>query len=326
METTRTHGETAAPTTHIIDPATEIGLVSLTVADLDRSVAFYTSAIGLTLLRQDDTTAALGVAGQPLLLLTEHTGARPWPRERRSYTGLYHFAILVPTRADLGRWVRHWLELGLPLGQGDHLVSEALYLSDPDENGIEVYCDRPRDQWQWQDGQVRMGAGEVDIAGLLGEAERAGAAWRGLPAGTRIGHIHLQIGDIAQGTAFYRDVLGFEIVAGMPTALFVSAGGYHHHIGMNTWHSLGAAPAPTNMVGLRFFTVVLPDTAALRAVVARLDASSIAHMDAGTRDMVGVRDPWGNIVLMQVGTTADLHTAATLAAFAEAMPESLARA
>ena len=136
-----------------IDPATEVGFLSLTVADLARSVAFYTDAIGMALLDQGDGTATLGVAGTPLLVVTERTGAQPWPREQRSYTGLYHFAILVPTRADLGRWVRHWLELGLPLGQGDHLVSEALYLSDPDENGIEVYRDRPRDEWTWANGQ-----------------------------------------------------------------------------------------------------------------------------------------------------------------------------
>ncbi len=223
-----------------IDPATEIGLVSLTVADLARSVAFYTDAIGLALLAQEHATATLGVAGKPLLLLTERVGARPWPREQRSYTGLYHFAILVPTRAALGRFVRHWLTLGLPLGQGDHLVSEALYLSDPDENGIEVYWDRPRDTWQWASGRVRMGTGPVDIPGLLAESERDDGAWQGLPAGTRIGHIHLQIGQIASGASFYHDVLGFDIVAAMPTALFVSAGGYHHHIGMNTWHSQDA--------------------------------------------------------------------------------------
>ena len=303
---------TAAPTA--IDPATAIGFLSLTVADLDRSVAFYTEAIGLALLQREGGTATLGVAGQPLLLLAERAGARPWPREGRSHTGLYHFAILVPTRADLGRWVRHWLTLGLPLGQGDHRVSEALYLSDPDENGIEVYRDRPRDEWQWEDGQVRMGTGPVDIAGLIAEAERAGVPWQGLPAGTRIGHMHLQIGDIAQGAAFYRDVLGFDIVAAMPTALFVSAGGYHHHIGMNTWHSLGASPAPADMVGLRFFTIALPDAGALGAVTARIEAAGIPLTRGG--EAVAVRDPWGNVLLLHVGTVSESDAAAALAAFA----------
>lgn len=305
--------------TTTIDPATVIGLVSLTVADLDRSVAFYTDAIGLALLGRTDATATLGVAGRPLLLLAERTGARPWPRERRGHTGLYHFAFLVPTRADLGRFVRHWLALGLPLGQGDHGVSEALYLSDPDENGIEVYRDRPRDTWHREGGQVRMGTGPVDIAGLLAEAEREGAAWQGLPAGTRIGHVHLQIGQIAPGAAFYRDALGFAIMAAMPTALFVSAGGYHHHIGMNTWHSRDASPAPADMVGLRFFTVSLPDETALGTVVARLAAAGIAFTQ--TSDGIGISDPWGNVLLLHVGDVPDARGAAQLAARAASHAE-----
>ncbi len=289
---------TSAQTTSAtaIDPATTVGLLSLTVSNLDRSVAFYTDAIGLALLDRGDGTATLGVAGTPLLLLTEQAGARPWPREQASYTGLYHFAILVPTRADLGRWVRHWLELGLPLGQGDHLVSEALYLSDPDENGIEVYRDRPRGEWQWANGQVRMAADPVDIRGLLAEAERAGEPWTGLPAGTRLGHIHLQVGDIAQAAAFYHDILGFDIVAAMPSALFVSAGGYHHHIGMNTWHSKGAASAPADMVGLRFFTVNFPTETARQEVLDRIAAAGLTTTQTG--DAISVQDPWGNTLLL----------------------------
>jgi catechol 2,3-dioxygenase len=289
---------TSAQTTSAtaIDPATTVGLLSLTVSNLDRSVAFYTDAIGLALLDRGDGTATLGVAGTPLLLLTEQAGARPWPREQASYTGLYHFAILVPTRADLGRWVRHWLELGLPLGQGDHLVSEALYLSDPDENGIEVYRDRPRGEWQWANGQVRMAADPVDIRGLLAEAERAGEPWTGLPAGTRLGHIHLQVGDIAQAAAFYHDILGFDIVAAMPSALFVSAGGYHHHIGMNTWHSKGAASAPADMVGLRFFTVNFPTETARQEVLDRIAVAGLTTTQTG--DAISVQDPWGNTLLL----------------------------
>ncbi|MCA1667535.1 MAG: VOC family protein [Thermomicrobia bacterium] len=287
---TRTASATA------IDPATTVGLLSLTVANLARSVAFYTEAIGLTALDQDETTATLGVAGTPLLLLTERAGAKPWPREQASYTGLYHFALLVPTRADLGRWVRHWLTLGLPLGQGDHRVSEALYISDPDENGIEVYRDRPRDEWQWANGQVQMGADPVDIRGLLAEAERAGEPWSGLPAGTRLGHIHLQVGDISEAAAFYHDLLGFGIVAGMPSALFVSAGGYHHHIGMNTWHSKGATPAPADMVGLRFFTVNFPTEAARKEVLDRIVAAGLPTTQIG--DAVSVQDPWQNTLLL----------------------------
>ncbi len=301
MPTTQTTNPVAGSTPHAINPDTAVGLVSLTVSNLARSIAFYTEAIGLALLDQGDATATLGVAGAPLLIVTERAGARPWPREQASYTGLYHFAILVPTRADLGRWVRHWLELGLPLGQGDHLVSEALYLSDPDENGIEVYRDRPRDEWTWRDGQVRMGAEPVDTQGLLAEAEHAGEPWSGLPAGTRLGHIHLQVGDIPKAAAFYHDILGFDIVAGMPSALFVSAGGYHHHIGMNIWHSRGATPAPADMVGLRFFTVIFPTEDARREVLDRIASAGLTTTQ--TDDAVSVQDPWSNTLLLQVSAT-----------------------
>lgn len=310
MSTTHATDQITGSAATAIHPATEVGFLSLTVADLARSVAFYTDAIGLALLNQREGTATLGVAGTPLLVITERAGARPWPREQRSYTGLYHFAILVPTRADLGRWVRHWLTLGLPLGQGDHLVSEALYLSDPDGNGIEVYRDRPRDEWQWANGRVRMASDPVDIRGLIAEAERAGEPWAGLPAGTHLGHIHLQIGDIARSEAFYHGILGFDIVAQMPSALFISAGGYHHHIGMNTWHSLGAPPAPADMVGLRFYTVDLPDAEALAAVVARLEAAGIA---VTRRDgAVALRDPDGIGLLLRAGAAPDADGAVAI--------------
>ncbi len=296
-----------------IDPATAVGLVALIVADLERSVAFYTTALGFTVLDRGEGAATLGVAGTPLLLLREQAGARPWPHDQYAYTGLYHFAVLLPTRADLGRWLRHWLELGYPLpGQGDHLVSEALYLSDPDGHGIEIYRDRPRDEWTWMDGQVRMAADPVDIHGLLEDAERSGEPWSGFPAGTRVGHIHLQAGDIAQARAFYHDVLGFDVVAQMPSALFISAGGYHHHIGLNTWHSKGAPPAPADTARLRFYTLDLPSDEARAAVVARLDAAGIAHADAA--GAVLVRDPWQNALLLHLGATSDAAAAATLAA------------
>ncbi len=304
------------PTTSI-DPATEVGLLALTVADLARSLAYYTEAIGLAILAQDATSATLGIAGQPLLLLTAQADAAEWPRGGRSYTGLYHFAILVPTREDLGRWLQHWLALGLPLpGQGDHVVSEALYLEDPDGHGIEVYRDRPRDTWQWSAGQVRMGTGPVDIRGLLTEAANSDAPWTGMPAGTRLGHIHLQVGDIAQARSFYHEILGFDIVAEMPTALFISAGGYHHHIGMNTWHSQGASQAPDDSVRLRFFTVDLPTDEARRAVLGRLDAAGIAH--TATANAVIVQDPWRNTILLQVGpASAEQATALAAGALAQ---------
>jgi catechol 2,3-dioxygenase len=313
MNTNQQQGQNASvtPSTQVIDPATELGLVALAVSDLARSIAFYTDAIGLALFRQEGATAVLGAGEAPLLILTEEPGARPWPRCGRSYTGLYHFALLLPTRADLGRWVRHWITLGLPLGQGDHLVSEALYLEDPDGNGIEVYRDRPRSEWRWLSGQVQMATDPVDIQGLLAEADRAGEPWSGLPAGARLGHIHLQIGDITQGATFYHQVLGFDIVAQMPSALFVSAGGYHHHIGMNIWHSKGAGPAPVGTVGLRYFTVTLPSEEARQAVLARVAAAGLSYTqtEAGT----AVLDPWQNTILFQVNETDNDQAAIDLA-------------
>ncbi len=294
-----------------IDPATRVGVVALTVADLGRSIAYYTSAIGLAVLRQSGPDAILGAAGTPLLLLREQPGALPWMTD--AMTGLYHFAILVPSRKDLGRWLRHYLGLGYaPPGQGDHLVSEALYLRDPDGHGIEVYRDRPREEWRWINGQVQMATDPVDVRGLIAEANAAGEPWTGLPAGTCLGHVHLQVGDISQAEAFYHGILGFDVVARMPSALFVSAGGYHHHLGLNTWHSRGAGPAPPDVASLRFFTLALPSDEALAAVVARLADTGIEHRKSGTA--VALRDPWQNGILLHVGVIADAAAAASLAA------------
>jgi catechol 2,3-dioxygenase len=292
-----------------IDPATQVGVVSLTVPNLERSLAFYTEALGFALLQRSDSTAVLGAGDAPLLLLTEQPGARPFPAS--GVTGLYHFAILVPSRVDLGRWLRHWLEQGHPLpGQGDHLVSEALYLSDPDGNGIEIYRDRPRSEWTWAGTQVRMATDPVDIQGLLTEASQQSETWSGMPAGTRIGHIHLQVGDIAQARAFYHDVLGFDVTAQLPGALFVSAGGYHHHIGLNTWQSRGAGPAPAGTSGLRFYTIDLPSDEARAVVLARLRAARIDY--SGSGEAILVRDPWRNTILLRSRPVANAATAAAL--------------
>lgn len=287
-----------APAHVSIDPALSLGPVALTVADLARSLNYYTEAIGLTVLDQSPTAATLGVAGEPLLLLTEQPGAAEWPRGGRSYTGLYHFAILVPTRADLGRWLRHWLELGLPLpGQGDHLVSEALYLEDPDGHGIEIYRDRPRDEWRHRDGHIQMATDPVDLHGVLAAADQEGLPWSGLPAGTRIGHIHLQVGDIPTARTFYSDVLGFDVMAAMPTALFMSAGGYHHHIGLNTWESLGGSPAPAGATGLYHTAILYPTRAELAGALRRVLAAGIpldGAADHGVSEALYLRDPDDN--------------------------------
>jgi catechol 2,3-dioxygenase len=293
-----------------IAPETQVGVVALTVADLQRSLAYYTTALGFAVLQQTGADVTLGVAGTPLLLLHELPGARPWPTD--AVTGLYHFAILLPTRADLGRWLRHYLGLGYPLpGQGDHLVSEALYLRDPDGHGIEVYRDRPRADWRWSNGQVQMAADPVDIRGLLEDADRSGEPWIGLPPGTTVGHVHLQVGDIARAEAFYHGVLGFDVVAHLPMALFVSAGGYHHHLGMNTWHSRGAAAAPDDTANLRFFTLALPTEEARADVVARLTEAGISAR--AVDDLVAVRDPWQNTILLHVRPLTAPQAAAALA-------------
>ncbi|HKG24149.1 MAG TPA: VOC family protein [Thermomicrobiales bacterium] len=290
-----TQPASATDRTSIHPDTTVNGPVSLTVADLDRSLQFYTGPIGLALLERNGGEATLGVPGNPLLYLVEQRGARPWTEYS---TGLYHFAILLPTRADLGRWVRNWYDHGMPdFGQGDHLVSEALYLRDPDGHGIEIYRDRPRSEWQWQNGRVQMASLPVDVAGLLAEAERSGVSWSGAPAGTTMGHVHLQVGDIGTARAFYTDVLGFDVVAAMPTALFVSAGGYHHHLGMNTWHSRGGSPADPDVAQLRSYTIVLPNEDALADIVTRLNAAGYPTETADGATLV--RDPWSNLIRLR---------------------------
>jgi catechol 2,3-dioxygenase len=303
----------AATVAPAIDPRTQMGLVALTVANLDRSLAYYTDALGLELLQRTERDAILAAGGSPLLLLREQPGALPWMTD--AMTGLYHFAILVPRRVDLGRWLRHYLTTSFPPpGQGDHIVSEALYLRDPDGHGIEIYADRPREGWRWVDGRVQMGGGPVDIRGMMAEGDRAGEPWTGMPPGTRLGHMHLQVGDIPQAEAFYHGILGFDITAAMPTALFLSAGGYHHHIGMNTWHSEGAQPAPDDTARLRFFTIDLPSEEARQAVVARLDAAGHAVRRGTAGNVLAVEDPWHNTILLQVGAANDAEAAQRLAA------------
>lgn len=279
-----------------IHPQTAIGQVSLTIADLDRSVAFYTDTLGFRILHQDGLSAALTANGeQPLVFLTEEAGAQPQPA---GTTGLYHFAILVPSRADLGRSLRRLHETGYSLsGASDHYVSEALYLDDPDGNGIEIYRDRPKAKWPARDGNLQMGNAQLDAQGILEEAERNGRAWDGLAPETRIGHIHLHVGDLAAAEAFYVGVLGFEVMqrwAGQ--ALFVSAGGYHHYIGLNTWAGVGAPPPPPGSAGLREYAIELPDAAALEEVIERMDRAGVLS----ERQAAGatLRDPWGNGIVL----------------------------
>jgi catechol 2,3-dioxygenase len=286
-----------------IAPETTVGTVSLTVADLDRSRAFYERAIGLRPSGLDDGRLAFGVAGErPLIELRGDGSAR---RLNRRAPGLYHLAILVPSRLDLAFALARLAEIRWPLdGASDHLVSEAVYLSDPDGNGIEIYRDRPRSEWRRVGDQLQMSTLALDLNDVLGELRVASELQTAAPPGTTIGHVHLQVADLAQAEAFYHGVLGFDVmVRGYPGALFVSAGGYHHHIGLNTWHSAGAAPAAAGSVGLRSFAIDLPDEQQLAAVLARLQAASIPI----SRGPVGVlvHDPFGSGVALRTRAAGD---------------------
>ena len=281
-----------------IDPGTSIGLVTLRVANLERSRRFYEGILAFQPVEQTPGKVVLGdQAKQPLLELIEVPGAAPQPRRA---TGLYHVAILFPTRADLGRELLRVARAGLQVGQGDHLVSEALYISDPDDNGLELYRDRPRSEWQWTNGMVQMATDPVDIRGLVAEGERDAEPWEVIPAGTRVGHIHLQVGDIQEARRFYSTVLGFDVTADLSAhgALFVSAGGYHHHIGLNTWHSRGAQPTPANAAGLQTYVIAIPSREGLQEVKERLVAHQVPFEEQ--EDSIRVNDPWSNSIILKV--------------------------
>jgi catechol 2,3-dioxygenase len=279
-----------------IDPRTTMGAVRLTVSDVDRSRAFYERALGLRATDGEDGTIALRAADGPTLvaLHRDSSAARLDPRR----TGLFHLAVLVPSRRDLAFALARLASARWPLdGASDHLVSEALYLSDPDGNGIEIYRDRPRDEWRRTDGQLEMATLPLDLQSVARELSAVGEPQPEAPAGTRIGHTHLQVSELERIEAFYAGVLGFDvIVRGYPGALFVSAGGYHHHIGLNTWNSRGAGPAAPGSIGLRSFAVQLPDGPALDAVLGRVDDAGLVTELEVARGTHIVRDPSGNAV------------------------------
>jgi catechol 2,3-dioxygenase len=260
------------------------------VADLERSLSYYRQAVGLQVLSVEGRRASLGVDGHELLRLVEEPSAKP----ARGYSGLYHFALLLPERTDLARWLAHATRDRVALvGLSDHFVSEALYLSDPDEHGIEIYWDRPREVWE---GQVagRMTTLPLDVEDLLAElpGRPSEEPFDGLPSGTRMGHVHLKVARIPETLAFYRDVLGFGLMAQLGThALFMSAGGYHHHLGANTWESAGAPAAPAGTAALRHATIVLPDADELGLVLDRVRASGYDIEQSAAGPLV--RDPSG---------------------------------
>ena len=282
---------TAAET---LPTTTSMGAVYVTVADLDRSLAYYRETVGLAVLEEGSGAASLGAGDVELLGLVEEPGARPASR----HTGLYHFALRVPERVDLARWLAHAARDRVALlGMSDHFVSEAIYLTDPDGHGIEIYHDRPRVAWE---GLVasRMTTDPLDVADLMGEVDDpATEPFDGLPAGTDMGHVHLQVADVAATIEFYRDVLGFDVTAELfGSAAFLAAGGYHHHVGANTWHSLGAPPPPAGTAALRHATIVLPDAGERDRVAARVEATG--QEPESREDGVLVRDPSGIDLLL----------------------------
>jgi catechol 2,3-dioxygenase len=281
-----------------IHPRTRIGAVHLTVADLERSLIFYRQQLGFAEVWRRDRSAALGVADRVLLVLHESEHA---PRPHRT-TGLYHFAILVPSRLELARSLRHFAAIGTRMqGFSDHQVSEALYLADPDGIGIEVYRDRPREEWRMSAGRLQMTTDPLDVESLLQEAEAdakaSGVGWTGLAPGTTIGHVHLHVSFIEDSEQFYREVLGFDLMQRYgESASFMSAGGYHHHIAVNVWAGIGAPPPPPGAIGLKHFEIVLPTTAALGDVARRINAAGVST--EVKEDLVCVSDPSGNHITL----------------------------
>jgi catechol 2,3-dioxygenase len=280
-----------------LHPDTHIGSVHLTVNDLEAQQSFYEQAIGLRELERDGQTVSLGPEGGPVLL--ELTGDPDAPRRPRGTTGLFHFAILVPGRADLGQSLRRVVDAGWRFtGASDHLVSEALYLNDPEGNGIEIYRDRRRDEWPRDDeGVIQMATLPLDLDGVLGEVDGSKPAPAEMSAGTKIGHIHLNVASIPAAEAFYNGALGFDVmVRTYPGALFVAAGGYHHHIGLNTWESAGGQPPPPGSTGLRSFEIVLPSREEADRVADQARAAG-ADVNSGENGAI-VLDPWRDAVLL----------------------------
>ncbi|WP_046227821.1 VOC family protein [Paenibacillus dauci] len=280
--------------TSVISPALEIGLVKIKVSQLERSIAYYTEVIGLQVLQQDETTAHLSADGiHPIVIIEEIANAIILPPQ--SAAGLYHFAILLPDRVSLGLSLRNLLKHRQNIGQGDHLVSEALYLNDPDNNGIEIYADRPKETWQKDEhGYIIMGTEPVDVEGLLELAE--GKVWNGLPAGTKIGHVHFHVSNLSEARKFYVDVLGFEMMlTDNRSVAFISAGGYHHHMGLNTWAGAGAPKAPANAAGIDYYSLQLPNREAIDEVAARVRAAGISADEEG--QFLWVTDPSGIRIL-----------------------------
>jgi catechol 2,3-dioxygenase len=267
-----------------------IGAVGLKARDLSRLTDFYNQAIGLQIIDRDSKTARLGAGGVTLLELESTPSALP---DDPRTAGLYHTAFLQPTRQDLGRWLVHAARNRVQLsGASDHLVSEAIYLDDPEGNGIEVYRDRKPEEWRWSGNRIQMATDRLDLDNLA--ADNGNVAYAGAPDGLRIGHIHLRVGDLAATQKFYVDAVGLDPTSGRGGALFMSSGRYHHHVGSNVWHSAGAGMRDDNRAGLSWFAVEAANESVRDATIERLKHAGVALTagNAGTE----ARDPFGTSV------------------------------
>ncbi|MFN3973414.1 MAG: VOC family protein [Gemmobacter sp.] len=270
-----------------------IGTVRLKVRDLDAVSTFYQTVLGLSPIARGQSRITLGTGATPLLHLVGDAALAPLdPRQ----AGLFHTAFLMPTRADLARWLAHLAARRVTLqGASDHIVSEALYLADPEGNGIEVYADRPVSHWHGESGEIRMRTDPLDVQDLLQSAE--GTEWSGFPEGGSVGHVHLQVGDTADADRFYRDILGFDIAARYPGASFYGSGGYHHQLAGNIWNSRRAGTRPEGMAGLDAVEIVVPDPANLASIARRAESAGIASIQ--DPDGLTLRDPWGTAITLK---------------------------
>ena len=301
--------EQTQPTTQTqfsIHPQTLIGHVSLTVANLDNQIAFYQQALGFQQHWRDGNRAGLGAGGADLIRLVE----QPNVKRYRRVTGLYHFAVVFPNQRELARAVARLFVLKYPNSPTDHIMTKTTYLNDPEGNGIELYAESPEDGsfvienddfvTRRADGSLSDGREALDVDKLfshLSEDDRLDAS---LPLETRVGHVHLHVRNVAEAVDFYHGIIGFDLKGMSSTfrAAFVSAGGYHHHLGLNAWQGEGAPPPPADAVGLRHFTVELPNQQALDEVIARVDAAGLpSNM---TEDGLLIQDPSQNGVVLTV--------------------------
>ncbi len=293
----------ASPTTPDRLPSgLRLGPATLAVADRDRSLAFYRDFLGLSVLDATDDAEAplitLGAGDRPVLRLAVRPGIASLPRD---VTGLYHAAILLPDRPALGRVILRLAEARYPFGASDHGVSEALYLDDPDANGLEIYVDRPRETWRWSGDRIEMTTLPLDLQAIVDTIPAGTPRWAPMQAGTRLGHMHLRVGNANEAERFYAGVLGFDVVAAMPSARFMSVDGYHHHLGVNHWESAGGRPRSDDTAGLVRWEIVLPTDAVVTALAERLDAAGhpITTDATGT---LAIPDPWGTELIIRKDT------------------------